>query len=215
MYGTLCDTSSVTTRLGEELDASGALTDVIDATWRRKQLEYSFQLSLMESYEPFWSVTSRALDYALARYGQDPGDDARERILDAYNHLDPFPDAVETLRRLGADGHTVTVLSNGNPEMLDRLAENAGLSAHLDALVSAHEVGTFKPAPAVYENAAAVHGRDIGDCVLVSGNAWDVAGAASAGMGTAWVNRRRDPFEETGAEPDRVVASLSDLPDAL
>jgi FMN phosphatase YigB (HAD superfamily) len=34
-------------------------------------------------------------------------------------------------------------------------------------------------------------------------------------MGTAWVNRRRDPFEETGAEPDRVVASLSDLPDAL
>ncbi|MFB6156007.1 MAG: haloacid dehalogenase type II [Haloferacaceae archaeon] len=215
MYGTLCDTSSVTARLGEALDAPGVLTDVIDETWRRTQLAYSFQLSVMGDYEPFWTVTRRALDYALAQYGLDPDDETRARILGAYEHLDPFPGAVETLSRLRDEGYTVAVLSNGNPEMLDRLAENAGLASHLDDVVSADEVGTFKPSPAVYENAASRLDCDLGDCALVSGNSWDVAGAGAAGMGTAWVNRRRDPFEEIGARPDREVTSLVELPDAL
>ncbi|MFC4358808.1 haloacid dehalogenase type II [Halobium salinum] len=211
MYGTLCDTSSVTATLGEELGVSAALVDEIDATWRRRQLEYANQVSLMEAYRPFWEVTSAALDYALARYALSPDEETRERILDAYNHLDPHEGAAETLERLGAADHAVTVLSNGNPEMLERLAENAGLAPHLDDLVSADEVSTFKPSPAVYENAAERTGRDIGDCTLVSGNAWDVAGAGAAGMETAWVNRARDPPEEIGADPTDEFRTLTDV----
>ena len=215
MYGTVCDTSSVTRRLGEVLDSSAALTDAIDATWRRKQLQYSYQAAQMNDYEPFWEITSHALDYALAEYGLDPSSADRERIRDAYNHLSPFPDALETLERLGDLGYTVTILSNGNPAMLERLADNAGLTPHLDDIISADEVTTFKPDPEVYENAAARLDLDIGECRLVSGNAWDIAGAGNAGMDVAWVNRRRDPHETIGPAPTTVVDSLSALPDVL
>jgi 2-haloacid dehalogenase len=215
MYGTLCDTSSVTRRLGEVLDVSGVLTDAIDETWRRKQLQYSYQAAQMNAYEPFWEVTAKALDYALAAYGLDPGDDARERIREAYDHLSPYPDAARTLERLGDAGYTVTVLSNGNPEMLGRLADNAGLTPHLDDVISADEVTTFKPDPAVYENAARRLGADIGACRLVSANAWDVAGAGNAGMGVAWVNRRRDPPETIGPAPETEVGALAELPAVL
>ena len=215
MYGTLCDTSSVTRRLGEVLGLPGALVDAVDETWRRKQLQYSYQAAQMDAYEPFWDLTEKALDYALAQYGLDPSPDERERIVEAYDHLSPYPDAAPTLERLGDAGYTVAVLSNGNPEMLDRLAENAGLAPHLDEIVSADEVSTFKPAPVVYENAAARLGFDIEACRLVSANAWDAAGAGNAGMGVAWVNRRRDPPEAIGPTPEIEVESLSELPAAL
>ncbi|SHH67511.1 haloacid dehalogenase type II [Halobaculum gomorrense] len=215
MYGTLCDTSSVTGTLADELDAPDALVSELDATWRAKQLQYSYQAALMEEYQPFWTVTADALAYALDQWGVEADEPTRERILAAYEHLDPYPDAIETLTRLSEAGHTVTVLSNGNPEMLETLADNAGLAPHLDDVISADEVSTFKPNPAVYENAAARTDTPIDGCRLVSGNAWDVAGAGSAGMHTAWVNRANDPFEEIGVGPSIEVSSLSAVADEL
>ncbi|WP_251344054.1 haloacid dehalogenase type II [Haloplanus halophilus] len=215
MYGTLCDTSSVRTRLGEELGVADRLVAAVDETWRRKQLQYSYQSAQMDDYEPFWSITDHALDYALAQYDLDPDAETRERILGAYDHLEPFPGAVETLDRLSAAGHDVVVLSNGDPEMLERLAENAGLAPHLDGIVSAHGVRTFKPDPAVYEHAAETLDRPLDACRLISSNAWDVAGAGNAGMATAWVNRTRDPPEAIGARPDVEVTTLPAVVDAL
>lgn len=215
MYGTLCDTSTVTARLEAELDATGTVVDGVESTWRQRQLRYSTHATLMESYEPFWNLTARALDYALDVYGLDPSSERRRRILDAYDELEPFPDADETLRRLSEGGREVALLSNGNPSMLKRLAENTGLMKHLDKVISAGEVETFKPAPAVYEHAADRLDRSIDDCRLVSSNAWDVAGAGEAGMATAWVNRRNDVPETLGADPDLELASLSEFADTI
>ncbi|GAB6861584.1 haloacid dehalogenase type II [Haloplanus litoreus] len=213
MYGTLCDTSSVRTRLGEELGVAERLVAAVDETWRRKQLQYSYQSAQMDEYEPFWSITEHALDYALAQFDLDPDPETRERIAEAYDHLESFPGAAETLDRLSADGHEVVVLSNGNPEMLERLAENAGLRAHLDGIVSAHAVRTFKPDPAVYKHAAETLDRLLDDCRLVSANAWDIAGAGNVGMATTWVNRTRDPPESIGARPDSQVSTLPAVAD--
>jgi 2-haloacid dehalogenase len=215
MYGTLCDTSSVRTRLGAELGVAETLVAAVDETWRRKQLQYSYQSAQMDEYRPFWEVTDRALSYALAQFDLDPDEATRERILSAYDDLEPFPGAAETLDRLGAAGHDVVVLSNGNPAMLERLAENAGLADHLDDILSAHAVRTFKPDPAVYEHAADSLDRPLGDCRLVSSNAWDVAGASAAGMATTWVNRDRDPAETIGGRPDTVVRTLPAVADDL
>jgi 2-haloacid dehalogenase len=214
MYGTLCDTSSVSAALGDHLDVAAKFVADVDALWRRTQLRYAQQVALMDEYRPFSAVTERALDYALDFYDLDPLEEIRQEIILAYDDLDPFPDATDALAELG-ETRTVVVLSNGNPEMLETLAENAGLAAHLDDVISAHEVRTFKPDPAVYENAAKRLDREIGDCRLVSSNAWDVAGAAQAGVATAWVNRTREPAEKVGGTADLTVASLSALADSL
>lgn len=211
MYGTLCDTSSVIEALADELAVPEGTVASVDELWRRKQLQYAYQLSLMDAYESFWSVTGHALDYGLAAHNLEVDDSTRDRILGSYEYLSPFPDAVETLEALTANGHEVTVLSNGNPEMLATLAENAGLEEFLSEIISAHEVRTFKPSPAVYENAARRLDRPLSGCRLVSANAWDVAGASAAGMATAWVDRSGDPFETIGGEPDIVVSALGEL----
>jgi 2-haloacid dehalogenase len=214
MYGTLCDTSSVSAALGEHLEVTAGFVADVDVLWRRTQLRYAQQVALMDGYIPFSAVTERALDYALDFYDLDPLEETRQAIILAYDDLDPFPDAADALAELG-ETRPVVVLSNGNPEMLETLAENAGLAPHLDDVISAHEVRTFKPDPAVYENAAERLGRRIGDCRLVSSNAWDVAGAAQAGMATAWVNRSREPPEQVGGAADLTVESLAALADSL
>lgn len=216
MYGTLCDTSSVTATLGDELNVARRLVDDIDELWRQKQLQYSYQLALMgDSYEPFWNVTDYALDYALAYYDIEVNRADRETILESYNHLDPFPDTLDALAQLQDADIDVTVLSNGNPEMLKTLSSNTGIEEYVDVIISADEVDTFKPDPAVYENTANRLNRDISDCRLVSSNAWDVAGAASAGMATAWVNRYTEPMERIGGDPEEVVDTLVDLANVL
>ncbi|UPV99610.1 haloacid dehalogenase type II [Halorussus gelatinilyticus] len=214
MYGTLCDTSSVTAALGDHLAIADGFVADVDALWRRTQLRYAQQVALMDEYRPFAEVTERALDYALEFYDLNPPESARDEIIAAYDELDPYPDAADALAELG-ETHTVVVLSNGNPEMLEALAENAGLAAHLDDVVSAHEVRTFKPDPAVYRNAADRLDRSLAECRLVSSNPWDVAGAAGAGMATAWVNRTREPPEAVGGEADLTVESLSALSNSL
>lgn len=216
MYGTLCDTSSVTATLADELDVESRLIDDIDELWRQKQLQYSYQLALMSgAYEPFWNVTDNALEYALTYYDVDVDRRERDAILESYNHLDPFDDTLDSLAQFQNAGFDVTVLSNGNPKMLETLAATTGIDEHIDDIISAHEVETFKPTPTVYENAADRLGRDISECRLVSSNAWDAAGAAWAGMATAWVDRYDEPFERIGSDPDLIVDSLAELVDEL
>ncbi len=83
-YGTLLDVHSAVQR---HAAAIGPEAQRLSETWRQKQLEYSWVLSLCGRYTPFWTLTERALDHALARH---PAVDRaiRADLLDAYRSLD-------------------------------------------------------------------------------------------------------------------------------
>lgn len=214
-YGTLFDTASVHSRLRERLDAPAGVVDEVVDLWRDKQLVYAFQLALMDAYRPFRTVTDDALDYALDYYGFDPRAIDVDAALAAYEALAPYPDVEPTLDRLAEAELRLAVLSNGDPGMLDAVIENAGWDGRFEAVVSADEVETYKPAPAVYERAAERLDEPLADCWLVSANAWDAAGAAQAGMGVALIDRAGDPPERIGGEPDLRVDSLAALVDEV
>ncbi len=215
VYGTLFDTDSVREPLRERLDAPDGVVDAIVACWRNRQLTYAYQLALMDAYRPFRSVTDAALDYALAYYGLDARALDVDAALGAYEALEPFPDVEPALDRLADADRRLAVLSNGDPDMLEAVVENAGLTGRFEAVVSADEVGTYKPAAAVYERAAERLDLPLAECILVSANAWDAVGAAQAGMGAAWVNRSREPPLHVGEAPELTVGSLDELADEL
>src|SRR3954468_7256566 len=95
-YGTLFDGHAAVARHAAAVGPDAARLSEI---WRAKQLEYSWVLSLAGRYEPFWTLTERALDYAFARC---PSVDRtwREALRDAYRTLDAFADAPGTLAGL-------------------------------------------------------------------------------------------------------------------
>ena len=53
------------------------------------------------------------------------------------------------------------------------------------------------------------------DVLFVANHAFDCIGAKSAGMRTAFVDRRRRPFGATPHQPDLVVAGMTELADVL
>jgi 2-haloacid dehalogenase len=142
-YGTLFDVHSAVAR---HATAVGPEATRLSEIWRAKQLEYSWVLSLAGRYEPFWTLTERALDYAFARC---PGADVnlREQLLAAYRTLDAYPEVPAALGRLRARGLRTGILSNGDPGMLGDAVTSAALGLVLDEVLSVEAAGVFKTSP--------------------------------------------------------------------
>lgn len=138
-----------------------------------------------------------------------------ERLVELYDRLQPFPDAVPALRELAELGYELAVLSNGTPAMIANCLDNGGLGGFFGQRISTDEVGVFKPAPAVYRHAAGRLSSPIGRIRLVTSNPFNSVGASAAGMRTAWVNRSAAPFDTIGTQPDITVPGLDRLPAAL
>jgi 2-haloacid dehalogenase len=204
-YGTLFDVRSVADAAREVTDDAAGFV----ATWRQKQLEYTWLRALMDRYEDFWAVTESALRYAVRRHGLTVSEAQLRRLLEAYLTLAPFPEVRTALARLA--GRPRAVLSNGSPRMLAAAVASAGLARELEHVISADRVRTYKPSPAVYGLGPQTLGIPAGELLFVSSNGWDVAGAKAFGYQVAWCNRLGAPAEELGVAPDVVVRSLDEL----
>lgn len=206
-YGTLFDVHSVTAAAESLWPGKGA---ALSQLWRTKQLEYTWQRSLMGRYEDFAHVTAAALDYACDALNLPLGEAKRAQLLKAYLHLATFPEVAAALGRLR--GIRLAILSNGSPAMLEPVVFNAGLHGLITDVLSVDEVKIFKPDPRVYRIAVDRLGVPAKAIGFVSSNCWDAIGAKAFGFRTFWVNRSGAPVDRMGLEPDHVLASLADLP---
>ena len=212
-YGTLFDVFSVTALCEELFPGSG---DALAQRWRAKQLQYSLLRSLMGRHRDFWLVTEDALVYAARSLELDLTDARRARLMDAYLSLEAFPDVRPGLVALRDRGLRLAILSNGEPRMLEAAARSAGIDTLLDTIISVEEVKIFKVSPRVYNLGLERLGVGRSALGFVSSNHWDIAGAASAGLTTFWIQRSAaEPPEELGFAAVRVVAAITDLPPLL
>ena len=208
-YGTLFDVLSVTALCERLFPSRGA---ALAQLWRVKQLQYSLLRSLMGRHRDFWRLTEDGLVYACKSLGLDLTAAAREQLLEAYLGLAVFPDVKPGLEALKGQGLRLAILSNGEPRMLEAAARSAGILPLLDHVVSVEEVKIFKPSPRVYNLASERLGVRSAELGFVSSNSWDVAGAASAGLTTLWIQRSAaEPPEELGFGAERVVHTITDL----
>jgi 2-haloacid dehalogenase len=67
----------------------------------------------------------------------------------------------------------------------------------------------------VYTNVLDHVDCDIGDCTMVATHLFDLAGAANAGMRTAFVDRYNVPGRRLDFEPDLTVPTYERLADEL
>jgi 2-haloacid dehalogenase len=209
-YGTLFDVHSIAALAEELAPGNGA---ALSRIWRTKQLEYTWLQSLMATSrfprEDFAALTAHALDYAISALILPLDGDARRRLLDAYQRLDPFPGTRDVLAALAPRPRWI--LSNGTRAMLEPLARFTGLGKLLDGILSVDDAGIYKPSPRVYQLAVDRLGLPPAEIAFVSSNGWDAAGAKVFGFTTFWINRDGVPVERHAPEPDFVLGSLPEL----
>jgi 2-haloacid dehalogenase len=201
-YGTLYDVHSVMRRCEACFPGKGAQ---LSQLWRAKQLEYTWQRSLMRRYVPFSTVTRDALAYSCAALGLDAAAHM-ETLMAEYLALAPFPEVPNALARLPMKK---AILSNGSPDLLEPLVRNSGL--RFDAVLSVDELEVYKPAPPVYELAVRRLGTPKERIGFVSSNCWDALGAKSFGFRVWWINRGGAPVDRLGFSPDAVLSTLGEL----
>jgi 2-haloacid dehalogenase len=202
-YGTLYDVHGVARRSEEFWPGKGA---ALSQLWRAKQLEYTWQRSLMGRYVPFSQVTREALAYACEALRLALDGARTDALMQEYLRLATYPEVAAAMAALRA---TRAILSNGSPDMLSPLVKHSALA--FDAVLSVDEVKAFKPAPEVYQLAVDRLGVPKEHIGFVSSNCWDALGAKSFGFRVFWINRGGAPVDRLGFEPDRIVKGLNEV----
>lgn len=211
LYGTLID------HFGIEAEVSKATTPedapAIVGLWRQKQLEYSFRRGLMLDYTDFGRVTADALSFALDTFGY-ASEQAIETLMEAYGRLPLFEGAAGLLQDLRGRGASLWICSNGSRPAIEGLLRRHRLEPYFDGVISAGDIKMFKPHPGLYALAQRQMGLDRTNW-MVSSNAFDVIGAASAGMRSIWIERPGNRMDSWGPKPTITCPGLASLPELL
>lgn len=207
-YGTLFDVHSACARHGDRV---GPDWPRLSELWRTKQLEYTWIHAATGRQTTFWSLTEQSLDFAIAATGVSIDDATRAALLDAYRELDAYPEVVGVLASLKQRGARLAVLSNGDPDLLERAIDSAGLDGLFEHVLSVASAGTFKPMPIVYRLAVETFDAVPERITFCSSNRWDIAGASAFGFHTVWVNRMARPEEYPDMPASRTIATLEGL----
>ena len=179
------------------LDVNGTLTDpsAIGRVWGRPELgdrvlEHAVHTAMVAALlghgqRPFSDHLRAAVEVVAAESILDP-----PRLDDALRAAAALPardGAGAALAAMRDAGLRLVALTNSGVAAGEATLRGCGLLEHVDRVLGVDAVSTFKPDPAVYAYALAQLRVDAGEVALLATHPWDLAGAAHAGMRTAWV----------------------------
>jgi 2-haloacid dehalogenase/putative hydrolase of the HAD superfamily len=208
-YGTLVDWNTGI----REAFARASVVDGVEVDVDELRADYADLEPLVQSerYLRYRDVLSETARKAAARVGWHMDARTARAFASSIAEWRTFRDTNPALERLRGAGIRLGILSNVDRDLL------AGTLGHMtvpfDLIVTAEDVGSYKPAPAHFLEAS----RRIG------GASWlhaaqsyfhDVAPTYALGIPSAWINRHCD-VQAGDAKPVAEFATLTELADWL
>ena len=154
-----------------------------------------------------------------AKFGAEPDPAAAAALGDSVGDWPAFPDSPAALAQL-KQWHKLVIVSNVNRDSFAKSRKKLGVE--FDAIVTAEEVGAYKPDPRMFHRALEVAeslGASPQQVLHVAQSLFhDHVPARKLGLATVWVRRpsprakfgaARDPGE--AVSPDWTVGSLAEL----
>ncbi len=210
-YGTLMDwESGIVGYLGQLLQSKG------------RNLEQAAILNLYSEFEPRrqtgeYRTYRQVLNGVVRDFARELGFDVSaaeaDGLAESIAGWQPFADTVSGLRRLHSR-FKLAILSNIDDDLF---AASAGkLQVPFDAVVTAQQVGSYKPSLRNFEALLQRIGVPRDRLLHVAESLYhDVAPANSLGIATVWVNRRKGKPAAASklvvAQSDLEVADLAEL----
>jgi 2-haloacid dehalogenase len=215
-YGTIVDMQTGLTEVAKPyLEAKGwkGNPNSFVTWWRRTHFENSMIDALLgREHTPYREIGHRSVALVLERAGIAYTMGEVRDLVAQIETLRPFPEVPEALARLQTR-YQLAVLSNGDPDMLEAAKQYHRIP--FDQVISVAVANAFKPHVATYRKAAKIMGVPMEQVLFVANHAFDCIGAKSAGMRTAFIDRRRRPFGITPHQPDLLVSSMRELADVM
>ena len=129
--------------------------------------------------------------------------------------IQPFADAVETVRWLRGRGCRLALLTNGSGVAQRSKIDRFRLAELFDLILIEGELGFGKPDPRIYRRALDELSVTASDTWMVGDNlVWDVAQPQRVGIFSIWIDVRGTGLPSGhDVRPDRIVRRLSELRD--
>jgi 2-haloalkanoic acid dehalogenase type II len=209
-YGTLIDWergiaevfADLARAAGVALDAQAALADY-------HAIEPAVE---SETYRPYREVLAKTARRAAVQQGWAMGDAVARAFAARLPEWPPFPDTDAALARMVGAGYRLGILSNVDDDLLTATLRH--FSTPIDMIITAQQVGSYKPA----------HSHFLRARERIGGLRWlhaaqshfhDVVPATALGVPAVWVNRKREALPTGGPAPLAEVATLAELADWL
>jgi len=196
-------------------DCDGVLVDsepLADEIWAMVLSSFGYEMTIADGDVCRGTSEATTYDYFAGRVSLPPFDEYMAQIdairVPVYEErLVAFDDAVETVRRMAAEGATMAVASSSRRHALEGKLALTGLDRYFDVIVGGDEVAHGKPAPDVYLEAARRLGIPPTECLAIEDADLGVESAVAAGMRTVMV-LRDGTFSATCASVTELTAEL-------
>lgn len=209
---TLLDLESMRTSVGKALNGDESLLPL----WFSTMLHYSLVDTTRGEFHDFGKVGVAALQMVAKNSGITLTDEqAKQAIVPPLLSLPPHPDVVEGLTVLASAGYKIISLTNSSNAGVKAQFEHAKLTDFFVERLSVEDIGIYKPDLRAYEWAIKKMGIKPEQALMVAAHGWDVAGAKSAGLQTAFIARPNKQLYPLAEQPDYVVKNLIELVDKL
>ena len=213
-YGTLIDwETGILAALHRILSAHGKTID--DATLLKLYGDFE-QLSEEGEFHPYKEVLQSVVRRFGAELGFEPSDDEARSLPDSLASWNPWPDTVDSLRRLKKK-FRLAIISNVDDNLF--AATCPKLQVEFDEVITAQQARAYKPSLKIFELALSRFGTPRNRILHIGQSIFhDVVPAQKLGLATVWVNR---PSARAGvgavkaadAKADWEISSLSALLD--
>lgn len=206
VYETLLDMSEAERRVNELLRSKWGY-----AIWFELFMQYCFVDNCIVQFNDFSSIARATMQMAARTLGVRCADDNVTEIMEVLKHLPLQSGVQEGLSQLHDLKFRIAALTNSPEHTVNDRMERTGLISYFETVLSAEHVGKYKPSIKVYDWAAKTLKLEPSQILLVSAHGWDIAGAANAGMRTAYMKQNKQMLYPLAPEPDFTCNNLPDL----
>lgn len=168
-------------------------SDELGKQWRLRYIDITYSCG---PYKPYESLVAQAAESIREKDGAPLPKGAEERLVQEWNqYLLPWDDTISTLKQIKEryPNAKLGVFTNCSVDLGHKAAkksEDRSQGVAFDKILTAEEVGYYKPHPSTYKAILEALGiDDPQDAVFVAGSSVDVPGAKEAGMRVVWHNR--------------------------
>lgn len=176
--------------------------------WFDLMVHNALTLTAAGGYRPFGEIAAACLAPVAAGHGRTVSPEQQRELGRRMRRLPAHPDVPDAIRRLRDAGFGVVTLTNSVAEVAEDQLRNAGLRDLVDAVYSADTVRRLKPAAEPYRLVLDEQRVEPADAVLIAAHDWDIAGAAAAGLRTAFLTRDGRTPLSAGTPPTLSATSL-------
>src|SRR3954469_12380475 len=155
--------------------AGGALRE----RWETIQFEV-----IQGDYRPYREVLAESLRLLAAERGWRYSDEDGKALARSMRSWQPFPDTGPALRRAHDAGLRLVIVSNTDRDIIEHSLKH--IEAPIDDVVTAEDVGSYKPGPAHFERTLEVIGEPAERILHVAfGFKYDIGPAQRLGFQSA------------------------------